>query len=78
MTPPQRLLEYLEAHHSITRLESVTELGIQNLWARIADLEREPYCCSIRHEDQVAVINRFGQKCHVTRYHLLTDRYAIG
>lgn len=78
MTQPDRLLSYLEQHRHITRIEAATELGIMNLWARIADIEGSPYCCSIWHEDQVQVINRFRQKCYVTRYHLLQDAFPYG
>ena len=71
MSQPARLLNYLQQHKSITRLEAATHLGIMNLWARIADLEELEFV--IQHEEQVEVVDRFGKKCRVTRYTLISE-----
>jgi hypothetical protein len=39
MTQNESLLAYLKKHHFITRYEAFIELGITNLWARVAELE---------------------------------------
>ena len=69
MSQPARLLNYLERHGSITRLEAARELGIMNLWSRVSDLER--LGCVVRREDGVKVPDRFGKQCAVTRYTLI-------
>jgi hypothetical protein len=71
-----RLLEWLQSHNTITTLEATHELGIQRISERVRELEDEGY--PIWHEAQVVVPNRYGQTCHVTRYHLLEERYAYG
>lgn len=64
-----RLLAYLERHGSITRLEAVRELGIMNLWSRVADLEKLGFV--IGREDGVRVPTRDGETT-VTRYTLVS------
>lgn len=76
MTQNQRLAEHLVAHSTITRAEAF-RIGIANLWARIAELEKPPYSLTIWHEDNVDVINQFGEHCKVTRYHLV-DKVPYG
>lgn len=72
-----RLLAYLEGRGTITTLEAQTELGILRLSERCRELERMGI--PIFHEAQMPVLNRFGQTCHVTRYHLLNEeRIAYG
>lgn len=39
LTQNEALLAYLKKHHFITRYEAFIELGITNLWARVAELE---------------------------------------
>lgn len=39
LTQNQALLAYLKKHHFITRYEAFIEIGITNLWARVAELE---------------------------------------
>lgn len=64
MSQNEALKNYLDAHRSITRMESFTELGITNLWQRISEIERD---YPIRREE-VTVPDRRGKLCHVTRY----------
>jgi hypothetical protein len=40
-TQNERLLAYLKKYHFITRYEAFIELGITNLWARVAELEEQ-------------------------------------
>ena len=71
MSQPEALLDWLLNHDSgITRLEAMRDLGIMNLWARIADLERAPYSCVIDRE-RVTVPTR-DKPAHVVRYTLQT------
>lgn len=65
-----RLLNWLETHpEGITRLEAMRDLGIMNLWARCAEIEKLGYL--LHREDGVEVKDRFGNKCRVTRYKLI-------
>lgn len=72
---PARLLAYLQAHGSITRLEAMQQLGIMNLWSRIADLEKLDYL--IDHQDGVEVQDRYGNKCRVTKYVLVSEPESL-
>lgn len=72
MTQNARLLSYLQQHpEGITRLEAMRDLGIMNLWARCAEIEKLGYL--LHREDGVEVQDRFGNKCRVTRYKLIGD-----
>lgn len=69
------LLEFLEHHpEGITRLEAMRDLGIMNLWARIAELESAGV--NILHTP-CEVPTRSGKVAHVMRY-TLDDRVAYG
>lgn len=64
------LLNWLEKHdEGITRLEAMRDLGIMNLWARIAELEQRGVC--IFHSP-VEVPARNGKTARVVRYTLST------
>lgn len=43
LTQNEALLAYVKKYHFITRYEAFIELGITNLWARIAELETPQY-----------------------------------
>jgi hypothetical protein len=43
MTQNEALLAYLKKHHFITRWDAAIKLGIMNLWARVAELEKPEY-----------------------------------
>lgn len=66
-TQNQRILDYLDAHGSITQLEALKELGIMRLASRMSDLKRQGY----EIESKMDVVhNRYGEKCRVKRYSL--------
>lgn len=69
-TQNQRILDYLDAHGSITQLEALKELGIMRLASRISDLRK--HGCPINSE-MVEVKNRYGEKCRVKRYSMRKD-----
>jgi hypothetical protein len=75
MTQNIALLEFLETHQEgITRLEAMRDLGIMNLWARIAELER--LGINITHTP-ATVPTRNSKTAHVMRY-TLDNHFAIG
>lgn len=72
LTQNQRLLVYLKKHHFITRYEAFIELGITNLWARIAELESPQHG---RHKfDRRPYTTKTGK--HVLQYWLRPSRQA--
>lgn len=69
-TRNQRILDYLDAHGSITQLEALKELGIMRLASRMSDLKRQGY----EIESKMDVVhNRYGEKCRVKRYSIAKD-----
>ena len=64
----QRLVQYMDKHGSITRLESSCELFIFELAARINNLEARGWVFSKIRETR---INSFGEKKSFTRYSIL-------
>ena len=77
-----RLLWFLNAYGSITRLDAASELGIFELSARVIDLEdtcekcgkRRKKCKCIKFSGyniprkSITVSTRFSGKCRVTQY----------
>ena len=61
------ILEYIEAHGSITPLEAQREIGCLRLGARIWDLRRDGYDIV---SEMVEVETRNGGKATVARYRL--------
>lgn len=41
LTQNQALLAYLKKHHFITRRDAAVKLDVMNLWARVAELEKQ-------------------------------------
>lgn len=70
LTQNQRILDYLDAHGSITQLEALSELGIMRLASRISDLRKRGYMISSKMD---IVHNRYGEKCRVKRYTIKKD-----
>ena len=60
-----RVLNYLREHGSVTKLESIQEIGCVNPAARITQLIRYGY--PIRKVRECGP-NRFGEPTHWTRY----------
>lgn len=58
MTQKEEVLLYLQQNGSMTRLEAMSELGILNVTARIADLRKEGYNIKA---NLIAVKNKFGR-----------------
>jgi hypothetical protein len=65
MTQKTDLLDYLERHGSITRLEAFTDLGIAELASRVGELERDGIEIPRK---RIEVTARNNRKCHVTQY----------
>lgn len=63
----KRVMSYLEQNGSITQFEAYNELGIMRLASRISSLKKKG--CGITGEN-IAVTNRFGERCYVKRYRL--------
>lgn len=71
MTHCERVLRYMKTFGSITSLEAFTVLGVSRLSARIKDLRTSGHRIDGK---TVAVKNRHGETCHVTRYTLIEER----
>ena len=67
-TQCERLIQYMDQHGSITRLESSTDLFIFELAARINNLESRGWVFDKVRESK---INAFGEKKSFTRYSIL-------
>jgi hypothetical protein len=72
LTQNEALLAYVKKHHFITRYEAFIELGITNLWARIAELETPAY--GGHKFDRRPYTTRTGK--HVLQYWLRTSAKA--
>ena len=65
MSQVDKVLDYLNKFGSITTMEAFIDLGITRLAAGISEIENRGITITRRPE---TVLNRFGQKTHVTRY----------
>jgi len=69
-TQCDRLIEYMTFHpNGITQIEALSNLGILRLASRISEL-REDGC--IIEKEMIKVTNKFGEKCHVAKYRLVS------
>lgn len=68
MNQRERILRHIRKHGSITSMEAFDDLGIQQLSARICELQRMGYRFIKSHETGK---NRFGEKVWFVRYRLL-------
>ena len=69
MTQCEKILKFMETHkRGITPLQAMDKFGCMSLAQRIYDLRGEGYDIS---SELVEVRNRYGQKCHVSRYRLV-------
>lgn len=66
-TQCDRVLEYIEAHGSITTLEAFMELGVTRLGSRIHDLRNDGHLIK---GETISVKNRYGEKVHCMKYTL--------
>lgn len=69
-----RIRDYLRAHYGITQLEATHKFGITRLAAVIFLLRRDGY---VIDSEIVPVVNRYGEKTKVTRYHLISEPEAV-
>jgi len=67
MSQQERILSYLEAGHTLTRLDSWNELGCLECPARISELRMKGY--PIRTHMKT-VLNRFGEKVRIAEWSL--------
>ena len=63
----QRVLNYMHHYGGITQFEASEHLGILRLASRVSELKKMGYPVKSK---RVIVINRFGEKCRVSRYWL--------
>ena len=64
-TQCQRVLDYISDFGSITQYEAIRDIGVMRLASRVSELKKRGY--PIR-SSMVAVVNKYGEKCHVKRY----------
>lgn len=62
-----RILKYLNDFGSITQLQALADLGVMRLASRISELRKNGIDIADR---QVAVRNRYGEKCYIKSYFL--------
>lgn len=67
MTQKERILKYINDYGSITALEAMRDLGIQQLGARIDGLQKDGYAFIKEWEHSK---NRYGEKVSFKRYSL--------
>lgn len=67
-TQNRRLLDYMKRKGCITQFESIIDLGILRLSARIYDLRKAGHPIDDRW---IVVRNRFGEDCRVKQYCLM-------
>jgi len=70
-TQKTRIMQYITDFGSITRMESITELGCINLPARITELKKDG--CPIK-TDMITVKNRWGESTRIARYSFDKER----
>ena len=63
----QRVLNYMHHYGGITQFEASEHLGILRLASRVSEVKKMGYPVKSK---RVIVINRFGEKCRVSRYWL--------
>lgn len=71
----ERILEYLHRHRSITAAEAFSNLGVERLAARIADIKQLGFRVD---SEMVSGKNRYGQPVHFKRYFLRGESNAKG
>lgn len=64
-TQCSRIKQYIDDFGSITTLEAMTDLGVLRLASRISEMRKNGYDIK---DEQVAVKNRYGEKCYIKRY----------
>lgn len=74
LTQGERIVDYMEKFGSITQLEAIRDLGVMRLASRISDLRNQGV--GIKSET-IAIKNRFGEDCHISRYSLRGERDGI-
>ena len=69
-TQNQRILEYMIRFGGITQYQALFDLGVMRLASRISELRKEGH---IIKKETILVKNRFGEKCHVSKYSLISS-----
>lgn len=69
-TQAERVLDYMNAHGSITQFEALKELSVMRLASRISELRKNGFEIV---SQMVKVENRYGETCRVKRYSLKGD-----
>lgn len=66
-TQCERLYRYMQDFGGITQLEALSDLGIMRLASRVSEMRKNGI---VIKDEQVAVKNRYGEKCYIKRYSL--------
>ena len=66
-TQCERVYRYMQDFGGITTLEAMEQIGCLRLASRISELRKRG---SAIKDEQVAVKNRYGEKCYIKRYSL--------
>lgn len=69
-TQCERVKKYIDDFGSITTLEAVNDLGVLRLASRISEMRKNGYDIK---DEQVAVKNRYAEKCYIKRYYWSND-----
>lgn len=67
ITQADRILQFIQEHGSITRLQAANEIGAFELSARLIELENRGY---VFEKERIKVKNRYGDTVKVVRYSL--------
>ena len=67
MSQRERILAYLQAGHTLTRLESWNELGVLEAPARISELRMAGHQINTT---MITITNRYGEKVRVAKWYM--------
>lgn len=67
-TQEDRIVDYMQRFGGITQLEALRDLGVMRLASRVSALRQKGV--PIKSET-VAIKNRFGEECRISRYSLI-------
>tara|TARA_B110000259_G_C13862158_1_gene341327 strand:- start:428 stop:640 length:213 start_codon:yes stop_codon:yes gene_type:complete len=70
MTQEERVIDYLSKNLTINSIQALNELGIFRLASRVSNLKKQGHIITSR---MIPVSNRYGEKCHVSEYTLVTS-----
>lgn len=66
-TQCERVYRYMQDFGGITQLDALSDLGIMRLASRVSEMRKRGIAIK---DEQIAVKNRYGEKCYIKRYSL--------